>query len=121
TFTDLFKHAEVSVEGSCLKHRVKTFLNNLTRDYQKWLPMLQLLFAPNQLKIKHKGPIEDLLVNESIRDVFSNDLTFLKPFGDFIRANFDRELLNDMRRMEIGFNCYDIFAHMQVFSDTLWK
>jgi hypothetical protein len=121
TFMDLLKNAEVSVEGSCLKHRFKALMNSLTQDYKKWKPLLEIFFAPNTFKLKHKGPIEDLLVNEVFRKLLGNDLSFLKPFGDFIRANFDQELLDCMRRLEIGINCYDIFANIQVFSDTLWK
>jgi hypothetical protein len=121
SFADLLKNAEVSVEGSCLKHRVKALMNSLNKDYEKYVPLLQLLFAPNAFKIKHKGPIEDLLANDAFKNLFENDLTFLRPIGDFIRANFDPELLDCMRRFEVAINCFDMFANVQVFSDTLWK
>jgi hypothetical protein len=121
SIVDLLRNAEVNIEGSCLKHKVKALLNSLNKEYQQYIPLLQLLFAPNAFKIKQKGPVEDLLVNESFKNLFENNLNFLKPFGDFIKANFDQEILDCMRRFEIAINCYDMFANIQVFSDTLWK
>jgi hypothetical protein len=118
---NFLEKSEVNIEGSLLKTRVKSFLMNLHPQYKKYLNLLQFLFAPSGLKFNFKGPISDLLLNDSLKNLLQHDVEFLKPFVEFLKANFERELLDNMSRFEVGFNLYDIFFNLQIFSHCLWE
>jgi hypothetical protein len=121
TVSDFLSQSEVCVNGQVLKNRMRAILMNLLPKYQKWLNVLQFFFCPTGLKFNFRGPITDLLFNETLKDILTHDLSFVKPFIQFLKSNFDPKLLVDMSRFEIGFNLYDIFVNFQLFSESLWN
>ena len=120
TLGEFLRTSEVSINSSGIKSRLRTFLMNLNENYKSYLPLLQLLFAPNNMKLNYKGPVDEFL-GSSENESLKYNLSKWKPFLDFIRDNIDSELRNVMSRLEIGFNLYDIFFNLQIFSTHLWQ
>jgi len=120
TLGDFLKQSDIVINSTGIKSRNKALVMNLGDAYKQYLPLLQLLFVPNNMKVNYKGPIGDFQ-DSSTGETLKADLSSLKPILEFIRGNIDPNLLKVMSRLEIGLNLYDIFVNLQVFSTKMWS
>ena len=117
---ELLKNSEIKFESSSLKALLKTLFLNINQKYQSFLGLFQFLFAPNDLKMDFLGPINELL-DQTTASILDLNLSPFAKFINFIKSNLNPILLKSMKRLEIGFNLFDTFFNMQIFSDTLWE
>lgn len=120
TVADFLNQGEVEVNGSLLKARLRSLLSNLKPEYSAILGIFQFFFMSTNLNLKFKGPFDEFAKEGSFK-FFNNNLNFLDGLVKFIKASFSEEVLKCFSRMEVTFNLFEMFANIQIFSDTIWN
>ncbi len=120
TIADFLNEGEVEINGTLLKSRLRSLLSNLKPEYVSILGLFQLFFMSSNLNLKFKGPFDEF-ANEGSFKFFNHPLDFIEPFVEFIKSNFDPDVLKCFSRMEFTFNIFEMFTNLQVFSETLWS
>jgi hypothetical protein len=114
------RNSEVDIDSSSVKSLLKTLFLNLNKNYQSNLGLLQFLFAPNDFKMEFNGPINEM-IDQNLNKILGLNLSTFSKLINFIKLNLNETLLKSMKRLEIGFNLFDIFLNLQIYSDTLWE
>ena len=119
SIADFLNVGELELDAHLLKTRLRTLLANLKPEYSSILGLFQLFFMSTNLNLKFKGPFNEFS-NEGSFSFFNKGLSFMEPIINFVKSNFDSEVLKCFSRMEFTFNLFEMFANLQIFSDSIW-
>lgn len=119
TVADFLNRGEVELKGNLLKNRLRVLMGFLRPQFQEILGVFQFFFMSKNFDLRFKGPFDEFINDGSFR-FFNESLRPLESFFNFIKGRFNPDVLKSFSRIEITVNLFEIFANLQIFSETLW-